>query len=54
MRTELASLLFQPETSNSTGNGFKSFRIEMKANKVKSTDLKVGRRADVGNILIKI
>jgi len=46
--------IVQPGTNNSTGNGLTSFRIKIRANVAKSTDVKVGRRADVGNVTIKI
>jgi len=40
--------------NNSTGNGLRSFRIKIRVNVAKSTDKKVGRRADVENVTIKI
>jgi len=46
--------IVRPGTNNNTGNGLKSFRIKIRANVAKSTDVKVGRRADVGNVTIKI
>ena len=41
-------------TKNSTGNGVRSFPVKIRANVAKSTDMKVGRRADVGNMFIEI
>jgi len=46
--------IVQPGSNNSTGNGLGSFRMKIRANLAKSTDVKVGRRADVGNATIKI
>jgi len=46
--------IVQPGSNNSTGNGLRSFRINIRANVAKSTDVKVGRRANVGNVTIKI
>jgi hypothetical protein len=44
----------QPGTNNSTGNGLRSSRIKIRANVAKSTYVKVGRIADVGNVMIEI
>ena len=46
--------VIQSGTNNSTGNGFRSFRIKMRENMAKCTYKKVGRRADVGNELFEI
>jgi len=46
--------IVQPASNNSTGNGFRSSRTKIRANVAKSMDVKVGRRADVGNVTIEI
>ena len=46
--------IIQSGTNNSAGNGLRSFQVKIRADMAKSTAMKVGRRADVGNMLIEI
>jgi len=52
--SSLGTRLGEKGTNNSTGNGLGSFRIKIRVNVAKGTDVKVGRKAEVGNVTIKI
>jgi hypothetical protein len=46
--------IIQSGTNNSTGNSLRSFQVKIRANVAKSTNMIVGRRADVRNVFIEI
>ena len=46
--------IIQPGTDNSAGNSLTSCRVKIWANVANSTDVEIRRRADSGNVMIKI
>ena len=46
--------IIQSGTNNSTYNSLISFQVKIRANVAKSTNMIIGRRADVRNVFIEI